>query len=147
MPVRRFHIPRATEYASPSAVFSTYMWGWITAAYGLCLVVGGWDRFQARSYYALAMIPGGPYVVGGVLIGCGVGVVVSQRWASAPVRNLMLIGAIVVYLSIAGSIAYSAIFQPSAGLGGGVLLAGIALQLVVLLRLRPRRLHDDAPTG
>ena len=126
------------DHASPSALFATQAYAWLSMFYGAVTMAGGMGRWTGPAFLALRQIPGSTatvgvlFFLGGMLTYTGC---ISGHWR---IRNTGIWLLIVLYLAFAGCLVYAAINDPHAPLGGIVIYAGISLQLMVLRRLRGR---------
>jgi hypothetical protein len=126
------------EPATPEAAFATLAWGWIMAAYGLAVIVGDWVRLP-DNYVALRVVPGGPYILGGLFLVFSGLLLLGQRMERCRLRNAGITGLIVLCLALVGMAVYALFTVPDSPPGPAVIWAGIALHLAVLQKLLPRR--------
>lgn len=126
--------------ASQSSAFASGIWSVVAICYGGALVIGGWQRFNRLSYYALSLIDGAPFTLGGLFILAGAATLVAQQREYRPAFTIGTWLQILLWLVLVGSIGYSAMTIPSVGFGGMFVFLGIATNLWVLWRMRLRRI-------
>ena len=141
---QEYDVVRKIDQASPSALFSTHAWAWAAIIYGGVTIIGGPGRWTGPAFLALNQVPGSPYLWGVLFIAAGVTVKYgcsTQRWG---VRDTGIWILTVMFLGFAGCFLYAGIVNPASPLGGVVIYAVIALQLMVLRRLRGKPPAHDA---
>ena len=141
---QEYDVVRKIDQASPSALFATQAWAWAAIVYGAVTIASGPQRHTGPTFVALNQVPGSPYIWGVLFIIAGATVKIGCSTARWKLRDTGIWLLTVMFLGFAGCFVFAAIVNPQAPIGGAVIYAAIALQLMVLRRLRGKPPTHDA---